>query len=108
MVLEGGRIGETYNVGSGVERDIEQIADGVLEAAGKPASLKTIVPDRPGHDRRYLLDSSKIRDELGWAPEIGFEQGLADTVAWYADHRSWWEPLRDRAPVVEETAWATK
>jgi dTDP-glucose 4,6-dehydratase len=108
MVLEGGRIGETYNVGSGVERDIEQIADGVLEAAGKPASLKTIVPDRPGHDRRYLLDSSKIRDELGWVPEIGFEQGLADTVAWYADHRSWWEPLRDRAPVVEETAWATK
>jgi dTDP-glucose 4,6-dehydratase len=103
-VLERGRVGETYNVGSGVERSIEEIADGVLEALGKPSDLKTIVPDRPGHDRRYLLDSSKIRNELGWAPEVPFEQGLADTVRWYEANRDWWEPLRDRAP-VEETAW---
>ena len=104
-ILERGEIGETYNVGSGVERNIAEIADGVLAALGKPADLKTIVPDRPGHDRRYLLDSSKIRRELGWAPEIPFEQGLADTIAWYAANRAWWEPLRERAP-VEETAWA--
>jgi len=71
----------------------------------KPDSLKTIVPDRPGHDRRYLLDTTKIRTELGWAPTIEFESGLADTVRWYAENRSWWEPLRDRAPVVE-TSWA--
>lgn len=103
-VLERGRIGETYNVGSGVERSIEEIADGVLAAAGKPTDLKTIVPDRPGHDRRYLLDSTKIRTELGWEPEIPFDRGLADTVAWYGANRDWWEPLRDRAP-VEETAW---
>ncbi|MDQ3897390.1 MAG: GDP-mannose 4,6-dehydratase, partial [Actinomycetota bacterium] len=103
-VLERGRVGETYNVGSGVERSIEEIADGVLDALGKPLDLKTIVPDRPGHDRRYLLDSSKIRRELGWEPRIPFEQGLADTVRWYQDNRDWWEPLRDRAP-VEETAW---
>jgi dTDP-glucose 4,6-dehydratase len=103
-VLERGRIGETYNVGSGVERSIEEIADGVLGALGKPAELKTIVPDRPGHDRRYLLDSTKIRDELGWEPQIPFEAGLADTVRWYRANRDWWEPLRDRAP-VEETAW---
>ena len=103
-VLDRGRVGETYNVGSGVERSIEEIADGVLESLGKSSDLKTIVPDRPGHDRRYLLDSSKIGDELGWEPQVPFEQGLADTVRWYADNREWWEPLRDRAP-VEETAW---
>jgi dTDP-glucose 4,6-dehydratase len=103
-VLQRGREGETYNVGSGVEASIDEIADHVLALTGKPRSLRTIVPDRPGHDRRYLLDSSKLRDELGWAPEREFEQGLAETVAWYRDHREWWEPLKRRAP-VEETAW---
>jgi dTDP-glucose 4,6-dehydratase len=103
-VLERGQVGETYNVGSGVERSITQIADGVLGALGKPPSLKTIVPDRPGHDRRYLLDSAKIERELGWTPTIDFDEGLADTVTWYAANREWWETLRDRAP-VEETAW---
>ncbi|MDA8056931.1 MAG: dTDP-glucose 4,6-dehydratase [Actinomycetota bacterium] len=103
-VLERGVVGETYNVGSGVEASIEQIADAVLAATGRPSTLKEIVPDRPGHDRRYLLDSTKIRTTLGWEPTIGFEEGLAGTVSWYADHRSWWEPLRDRAPVVEG-AW---
>ena len=104
LVLEDGRPGETYNVGSGVEATIEEIADRVLELTGKPASLKKIVPDRPGHDRRYLLDASKIRDELGWAPSHGWEEGLAETVAWYEAMRDWWEPLKARAP-VEETAW---
>jgi dTDP-glucose 4,6-dehydratase len=104
LVLQSGVEGETYNVGSGVEKSIEEIADGVLELTGKPTSLKTIVPDRPGHDRRYLLDSSKLRRELGWQPSIDFERGLEETVAWYAEHRDWWEPLKGRAP-VEETAW---
>jgi dTDP-glucose 4,6-dehydratase len=104
LVLEAGVEGETYNVGSGVEKSIEEIADGVLELTGKPATLKTIVPDRPGHDRRYLLDSSKLRRELGWKPVIDFERGLRETVAWYTDNRDWWEPLKDRAP-VQETAW---
>jgi len=104
LVLLEGTEGETYNVGSGVEKSIEEIADGVLELTGKPATLKTIVPDRPGHDRRYLLDSSKLRRELGWKPVIDFERGLEETVAWYTEHRDWWEPLKDRAPVVE-TAW---
>jgi dTDP-glucose 4,6-dehydratase len=103
-VLESGRIGETYHVGTGVEASIEQIADGVLAALGKPSSLKTIVPDRPGHDRRYLLNASKIGDELGWKPTIDFQAGMAETVAWYADNRGWWEPLKGRAPVVE-SAW---
>jgi dTDP-glucose 4,6-dehydratase len=104
LVLDHGRPGETYNVGSGVEKSIEDIADAVLEHTGKPTSLKTIVPDRPGHDRRYLLDSTKIRKELGWREEIAWDDGIAQTVAWYADNREWWEPLRDRAP-VDEAAW---
>ena len=103
LVLAGGRVGETYNVGSGVERSIEEIADLVLELTGKPQSLKTIVPDRPGHDRRYLLDSSKLRRELGWEPEVSFEDGLRSTVEWYAANRSWWQPLKERAPVREST-----
>jgi dTDP-glucose 4,6-dehydratase len=105
-VLERGRVGETYHVGTGVEKSIEEIADGVLAELGKPADLKTIIPDRPGHDRRYVLDWSKIRRELGWEPRIPFDRGLAETVAWYAERRAWWEPLRERAPVVEGAAWS--
>ena len=104
LVLEGGRIGETYNVGSGREASIEELADRILDLTGKPRDLRTIVPDRPGHDRRYLLDSTRLRRELGWEPRWEFEEGLADTVRWYAAHREWWEPLKRRAP-VEETAW---
>ena len=105
LVLEQGREGETYNVGSGVERSIEEIADLALELTGKPESLKTIVPDRPGHDRRYLLDSTRLRRELGWEPAISFEDGLRTSVDWYAANRDWWEPLRERAPVRELTQW---
>jgi dTDP-glucose 4,6-dehydratase len=104
LVLQSDRMGETYNVGSGIEASIEEIADLVLALTDKPESLKTIVPDRPGHDRRYLLDSSRLRRELGWEPEIGWEDGLRETVEWYAANREWWEPLKERAP-VEETAW---
>jgi dTDP-glucose 4,6-dehydratase len=104
LVLLEGREGETYNVGSGLERSIMQLADLVLELTGRPEPLKTIVPDRPGHDRRYLLDSSKLRRELGWQPEVGFEDGLRATVEWYRENREWWEPLRERA-LVSEGAW---
>ena len=104
LVLREGRPGETYNVGSGIEATIEEIADRVLELTGKPASLKTIVPDRPGHDRRYLLDASKIAEELGWTPTRGFDDGLAETVAWYEANRGWWEPLKARA-LVQESSW---
>jgi dTDP-glucose 4,6-dehydratase len=97
-------VGETYHVGSGTEASIMEVADRILDVLGKPASLKRIVPDRPGHDRRYVLDSTKLRHELGWSPSVDWEQGLADTVNWYADHRQWWEPLRARVPVAE-AAW---
>src|SRR5271165_4016379 len=79
-VLARGKVGETYHVGSGVEASIMEVADRILATLGKPDSLKTIVPDRPGHDRRYVLDSSKLRTELGWAPSVDWAQGLADTV----------------------------
>ena len=104
LVLERGREGETYNVGSGVEASIEELAGRILDLLGKPAALKTIVPDRPGHDRRYLLDATKMRRELGWEPAWDFDRGLRATLDWYAEHRDWWEPLKARAP-VEETAW---
>jgi dTDP-glucose 4,6-dehydratase len=103
-VLAEGRDGETYNVGSGVEKSIEDIADAVLDLTGKPPSLKTIVPDRPGHDRRYLLDSSKLRRELDWEPEIEFAGGLRETVDWYVANQEWWRPLKDRT-LVQESGW---
>ena len=103
LILERGRVGDTYNVGSGAERSIEEVADAVLAAAGKPPTLKTYVPDRPGHDRRYLLDHSKITKDLGWVPSIDFEAGLRDTVSWYVKNRGWWAPKR--AHTLDEAAW---
>jgi dTDP-glucose 4,6-dehydratase len=103
IVLHGSD-GETYNVGSGVEKSIEEIADTVLALTGA-AARKDIVPDRPGHDRRYLLDSTKIRERLGWKPEIGFDDGMRATVEWYRANRAWWEPLKARALVDEQSAW---
>lgn len=107
LVLHNGQIGQTYHVGSGIEADIETIADTILAELGLDASLKTIVPDRPSHDRRYLLDSTKLRTQLGWKPTVEFTKGMRDTIAWYRDHESWWGPLLDRAP-VEESQWTAK
>ena len=104
-VLAGGTVGETYHVGSGFEASVDDIADAVLREVGAPADLRTVVPDRPGHDRRYLLDSSRLRRELGWEPAVPFPEGIRDTVRWYRNNRGWWEPLRARAPVDEWSAW---
>jgi len=67
----------------------------VLAALGKPQSLKTIVPDRPGHDRRYAIDCTKAETELGWHPQKTFEQALEETVAWYLGNEGWWRPIRE-------------
>jgi dTDP-glucose 4,6-dehydratase len=105
-ILLKGSIGETYNVGSGEERSVEQVADAILDGLGKPRSLKRVVPERPGHDRRYLLDHGKIQRELGWRPVIPFEQGLASTIAWYASHRTWWTKRKaDVVAELDEFAW---
>ncbi|PVZ09557.1 dTDP-glucose 4,6-dehydratase [Actinomycetospora cinnamomea] len=105
-VVHHGRVGETYNVGSGHEVDIEGVADTILDTLGLGPDLKTIVPDRPSHDRRYLLDSSKLRAELGWAPQVGWDSGIAATVDWYRDNEAWWRPLLGRSPVVEGAGWS--
>ena len=104
-VLADGAVGETYHVGSGFEASVDDIADAVLREVGAPTDLRTVVPDRPGHDRRYLLDSSRLRRELGWEPAVPFSEGIRDTVRWYRRNRGWWEPLRARAPVDEWSAW---
>lgn len=104
LVLNGGREGETYNIGSGVEVDVETIADIVVQALSLEAGSKRYVPDRPGHDRRYLLDSSKIRSELSWEPQVVFDQGIHDTIQWYKDNKDWWEPLLQKLE-IDETSW---
>jgi dTDP-glucose 4,6-dehydratase len=83
---------------------VEQITDQILALLNKPQSLKSYVPDRPGHDRRYLLNSGKIRRELGWAPEVPFEDGMRQTVAWYVANEAWWRPLQQRL-AVQESGW---
>lgn len=101
LILQQGKIGEIYNIGSGHEVDVEGIADGILNVLGLDQSFKTYVPDRPSHDRRYLLDSSKIRRELGWSPEVDFQEGFNLTVNWYKENEDWWRPLMERADVGE-------
>ena len=101
LILKDGKVGEIYNIGSGLEVDVEGIADGILNVLGLDQSYKTYVPDRPSHDRRYLLDSSKIRQELGWSPEVDFEEGFNLTVNWYKENEDWWRPLMERADVGE-------
>ena len=97
LVLEGGRPGEVYNIGGGTELTNKELTGLLLEATGTGWDRVERVTDRLGHDLRYSVDITKIREELGYAPRVPFAQGLADTVAWYRDHRDWWEPLKQRA-----------
>ena len=93
-VLDRGTSGAAYNIpGDGVERPNRAVTEAILAALDKPWSLVRRVPDRPGHDRRYALDGSCLRG-LGWQPRVTFEEGLALTIAWYAEHRDWWEPIK--------------
>ncbi|HVD26239.1 MAG TPA: dTDP-glucose 4,6-dehydratase [Gaiellaceae bacterium] len=91
-VLRQGRAGEVYNIGGEPHENLE-LTTRILELTGADKSLVRHVDDRPGHDRRYSLDDSKLRG-LGWSPEHSLEDGLAETVAWYRDNRAWWEPLK--------------
>ena len=101
LALATGRIGEKYNIGGGNERTNLEIVDRICDAVDElhPArasrrALKTFVPDRPGHDRRYAIDAGRIRRELGWAPRHTFESGLRETVRWYLEHRDWCEQIQ--------------
>jgi len=100
MVLVGGRAGEVYNIGGGTELSNLELTQLLLDATGKDWSSVDRVADRLGHDLRYSVDISKIRDELGYAPLVPFDAGLADVVQWYRDNRAWWEPLKARAALV--------
>ena len=93
VMLERGAPGEVYNIGAGNERRNIEITRLILDRLNKPTTLVRPVQDRPGHDRRYALDCSKIR-ALGWAPRVTFEQGLEQTIAWYTENRSWWLPIK--------------
>jgi len=93
-ILKKGKIGEAYNIGTKVEKSVEEITTIILNALDKPQSLKTYVPDRPQHDKRYLLDPTKIQTELGWKPEVDFEQGIRQTIDWYRENKSWWDKIK--------------
>ncbi|MCX7625311.1 MAG: dTDP-glucose 4,6-dehydratase [Candidatus Sumerlaeaceae bacterium] len=93
LVLAKGRVGEVYNIGGVNERPNIEVLKLLLQILDKPDSLLCHVEDRPGHDRRYALDATKIRTELGWTPQISFEEGLAATVQWYLENRAWWERI---------------
>ncbi|MEP6981759.1 MAG: dTDP-glucose 4,6-dehydratase [Nakamurella sp.] len=97
MVLAGGRPGETYNIGGGTELTNKELTGLLLEATGRDWTAVVPVEDRKGHDLRYSVDITKISDELGYAPQVPFETGLAETVQWYRDNRDWWEPLKVRS-----------
>ena len=94
LVAEGGRAGEVYNIGGGTELTNRDLTLRLLAAIGADDSMIERVPDRLGHDRRYSVDWRKIADELGYAPQVSFDRGLAETVDWYRQHRDWWEPLK--------------
>ncbi|MFD2765800.1 dTDP-glucose 4,6-dehydratase [Micromonospora eburnea] len=96
LVLTRGRAGEVYNVGGGNEQTNLAITERLLELTGTDWSMVHRVPDRKGHDLRYSVDETKIRDELGYAPRVGFDQGLADTVDWYRDNPAWWKAVQMR------------
>jgi dTDP-glucose 4,6-dehydratase len=97
LVLEGGRPGEVYNIGGGTELTNKELTARLLEVTGTGWDRVRQVEDRLGHDLRYSVDIAKISRELGYEPNVAFQDGLADTVDWYRTHRSWWEPLKERA-----------
>ncbi|MFF0308456.1 dTDP-glucose 4,6-dehydratase [Streptosporangium sp. NPDC004379] len=93
LVLDKGSGGEIYNIGGGVELTNRELTERLLAAFGVGWEMVEPVPDRLGHDRRYALDSGKI-EQIGYAPLVGFDEGLARTVRWYRDHQEWWRPLK--------------
>lgn len=97
VILEKGKLGETYCVGGGAEKNGIEIAETVLKILGKPTTLMQFVKDRAGHDRRYAIDAAKIHSELGWSPQVSFEEGIQKTIEWYNKNEAWWRPLKEKA-----------
>jgi len=94
LVLHKGAVGEVYNVGGNNEKTNIEIVKAILAHLGKPESLIKYVKDRPGHDRRYAIDATKIKTDLGWIPKYNFAKGIAETIDWYVQNRDWWEKIK--------------
>lgn len=107
LVMNKGRPGEIYNIAGANQVENIKAAEMILKILAKPLSLIEHVEDRPGHDFRYRLDSSKIRDELGWKPERSFDEGLKETVNWYLDNESWWAPITNEK-ILSPSPWTEK
>jgi dTDP-glucose 4,6-dehydratase len=100
LLIERGQNGEVYNIGGGNEVMNIDLTHRILDVLGKPRTLITPVADRPGHDRRYCLDTTKLR-AAGWRPEVPFERGLAETIAWYRANEWWWRPIKEQDPAFK-------
>ncbi len=101
LLIERGQPGEVYNIGGGNEVRNLDLTHRILALLDRPPSLIAHVPDRPGHDRRYALDTTKLR-ALGWRPSVPFDEGLRATVAWYRENEWWWRPIKERDPAFRE------
>src|SRR5690606_1699430 len=94
-IIDSGRIGDTYLIGADGEQNNKDVVELLLEIMGQPSDAYALVTDRPGHDLRYAIDSTKLRTELGWEPRYrDFREGLTATVDWYRENRAWWEPAK--------------
>jgi dTDP-glucose 4,6-dehydratase len=100
LLIGAGTSGETYNIGGGNEVTNVDLSHRILELTGRPASLISPVKDRAGHDRRYAVDTAKVR-AMGWAPRVSFVEGLAATVDWYRKHEAWWRPIKEQDPAYQ-------